>query len=64
MLGAAKGGPGRRRLAGLLLAGGLVAAGLGLAEWAPVEQTVTLRLGDERAGLRSLDVAVLDAQGE
>lgn len=56
--------PGRRRLGGLLLAGGLVASGLALAQWAPVEQSITLRLGGERAGLRSIDVAVLDAQGE
>jgi hypothetical protein len=56
--------PRRRRLAGLLLVGGLIASGLALAEWAPVEQSVTLRLGGERAGLRSLEVTVLDAQGE
>jgi hypothetical protein len=64
MLGAAKGTPRQRRLAGLLLLGGLAAAGFGLSEWSPVDQSVTLRLGDERAGLRSLDVAVLDGQGE
>ncbi|HEU4408453.1 MAG TPA: hypothetical protein VFS43_24535 [Polyangiaceae bacterium] len=54
----------RRRLAGLLLAGGLVASGLLLAEWAPVDQEITLRLGGERARLRSLDVTLLDGQGE
>jgi hypothetical protein len=54
----------RRRLAGLLLVGGLVASGLLLAEWAPVDQEITLRLGGERARLRSLDVTLLDEQGE
>jgi hypothetical protein len=56
--------PRRRRAVGLLLAAGLLAAGLALHEWAPVEQTVTLRLSGERAGLRSVDVVVLDEQGE
>lgn len=56
--------PSRRRTAGLLLAGGLAASLLALTQWAPVEQEITLRLGGERARLRSLDVAVLDGQGE
>jgi hypothetical protein len=54
----------RRRFAGLLLVGGLVAAGLTLAESAPVEQTVTLRLAGDRAELRALDVAIFDARGD
>jgi hypothetical protein len=64
MLRPAPGSARRRRVSGLVLASGLVAAGLGLAEWAPVEQAVTLRLGGERAALRAVDVAVLDDQGE
>ncbi len=57
-------GHARRRLAGLLLFGGLAAAALALGQWAPVEQAITLRLGDGREGLRALDVAVLDGQGD
>lgn len=56
--------PSRRRIAGLLLAGGLATSVLALTQWAPVEQEITLRLGGERAHLRSLAVAVLDGQGE